>query len=127
MGKSFLIGEKALFIGEFLLSIYVLQNHCHVFEKYRVISQYKKTQLQIMKATCQHCQRQCKVQDVANAHTVYEREEGEVTFSSTDDNSLGIDICQVCYKPPFLARVWFKITGHAIKINQPSINKKMAF
>lgn len=62
-----------------------------------------------MKTTCQHCQRQCRYHEIANAHTVFEKKEGEITFSSTDDNILGIDVCQVCYKPPFWARLWHTV------------------
>jgi hypothetical protein len=47
---------------------------------------------------------------VANAHTVYEKQEGKIMFSSTDDE-FGVDICQVCHKPPFVASLWHKIFG----------------
>ncbi|MEZ4901208.1 MAG: hypothetical protein R2822_05315 [Spirosomataceae bacterium] len=61
-----------------------------------------------MKATCQHCQRCYAHQEVANAHTVFEMQETQLIFSSTDD-TLGIDICQVCHKPSFWASLWHKI------------------
>lgn len=61
-----------------------------------------------MKTTCQHCQCCYNHQEVANAHTVYEKKEGKIMFSSTDDD-FGVDICQVCHKPPFVASLWHKI------------------
>lgn len=62
-----------------------------------------------MKITCQHCQRCFKHQEAANAHTVIEKNTGTPLFSSLDD-SVGIDICQVCYKPPLLASIWCMLT-----------------
>ncbi|MFN8345912.1 MAG: hypothetical protein U0X91_12950 [Spirosomataceae bacterium] len=63
-----------------------------------------------MNTTCQHCRCCFKSEEVANAHTVYTAQEGKVMFSSTDDE-FGIDICQVCHKPPFVAGLWHKILG----------------
>lgn len=61
-----------------------------------------------MNTACQHCRCCYKSHEVANAHTVYTKKEGKVMFSSTDDE-FGIDICQVCHKPPFVASLWHKI------------------
>ena len=60
-----------------------------------------------MNITCQHCKRCFDHREAANAHTVYEFEKDEEngSFSSIDDN-YGIDICQVCHKPPVVARLW---------------------
>jgi hypothetical protein len=60
-----------------------------------------------MKASCKHCQRQCDYEEVANAHTIFEQQGTETTFVSTDD-TLGVDICQVCQKPPFIAKLLSK-------------------
>lgn len=61
-----------------------------------------------MKTTCQHCQCCYSHNEVSNAHTVFEKKQEKVTFSSVDDD-FGIDICQVCHKPPFVASLWHKI------------------
>lgn len=66
-----------------------------------------------MKATCQLCQRCCNHEEVANAHTVFVKKEGKILFRSTDDD-FGVDICQVCHKPPFVARLWHKILGKSM-------------
>ncbi|MCU0340340.1 MAG: hypothetical protein MUE30_10675 [Spirosomaceae bacterium] len=60
-----------------------------------------------MKTRCKHCQRQCDYEEVANAHTVFEKQGTEATFVSTDD-TFGIDICQVCDKPPLIAKLFSK-------------------
>lgn len=62
-----------------------------------------------MKLTCQHCQRCFAHREAANAHTVIEKNTGTPLFSSLDD-TVGIDICQVCHKPPLLARIWHTLT-----------------
>ncbi|WP_428657877.1 hypothetical protein [Runella sp.] len=61
-----------------------------------------------MNINCQHCQRCYDHKEVANAHTVVEKSKSPVSFSSLDD-TVGIDICQVCHKPPLLARLWHKL------------------
>lgn len=66
-----------------------------------------------MKTTCQNCQCCYDHREVANAHTVYEKQDGEIMFSSVDDD-FGLDICQVCHKPPFLASLWHRIFGNPI-------------
>lgn len=63
-----------------------------------------------MNITCQHCQRCYDHKEVANAHTVVEKSKNPLSFSSLDD-TVGIDICQVCHKPPLLARLWHKFDG----------------
>jgi hypothetical protein len=60
-----------------------------------------------MKASCQHCLRQCSYSAATNAHTVFETKNQQTTFSSTDDLA-GIDICQVCAKPVALMEWWYQ-------------------
>jgi len=74
---------------------------------------YEKQKSPPMKATCQLCQRCCNHEEVANAHTVFVKKEGKILFRSTDDD-FGVDICQVCHKPPFVARLWHKILGKSM-------------
>ena len=69
-----------------------------------------------MKTTCQHCQCCYNYQEVANAHTVYEKQAGKIMFSSTDDD-FGVDICQVCHKPPFVASLWHTIFGSSTSLS----------
>jgi hypothetical protein len=68
-----------------------------------------------MKTTCQHCKCCYNHQEVSNAHTVYEKQEGQIMFSSIDDD-FGVDICQVCYKPPLVASLWYKIVGNTASL-----------
>ena len=81
-----------------------------------------------MKTTCQNCQCCYNHQEVANAHTVFVKQDGKFLFSSTDDK-FGIDICQVCHKPPFVASLWHKIWGKHTSLeleNQRGIYQEIA-
>lgn len=81
-----------------------------------VVLLYKHHSL-AMKTRCKHCLRQCTYKEVANAHTVFKKESSEVIFESTDD-TLGIEVCQVCSKPTF----WAKLTQpKSRKLTSPDI------
>lgn len=57
-----------------------------------------------MKVSCIHCGRKCKHAEVANAQTVFNQKTVPFTFNSIDDY-VGIEICQVCKKPPTIAKL----------------------